>query len=117
MAGRDGKGEVFSPGSRKRDRTVDDALKTMERLATWLDEAKQQDVWQQVDSAFQAAMLHGMLVHLRHEIEALLELGGPELEQIVRTMRTLAAREIKDEPAAPNAVNEIEEEQWLGQQS
>jgi hypothetical protein len=113
MAGRDGKGEVFSPGSRKRDRTIDDALKTMERLATWLDEAKQQDVWQQVDSAFQAAMLHGMLVHLRQEIEALLALGGPELDALVRTMRTLAAQEIMDEPA----VDDVEEEQWLGQQS
>jgi hypothetical protein len=117
MAGRDGKGELFSPGSRKRDRTIDDALKTMERLATWLDEARQQDVWQQVDSAFQAAMLHGMLVHLRHEIEALLALGGPELEEIARTMRTLAAQESINEPAATKQADETKEEQWLGQQS
>ena len=93
MAGRDGQGEGFSPGSRKRDRTVDDALKTMERLATWLDEAKQQNVWLQTDSAFQAAILHGMLVHLQQEIEQLLELGGPELQETVRALRTLAAQE------------------------
>ncbi len=93
MAGRDGEGKGFSPGSRKRDRTVDDALKTMERLATWLDEAKQQNVWLQTDSAFQAAMLHGMLVHLQQEIEQLLELGGPELQETVRALRTLAVQE------------------------
>jgi hypothetical protein len=93
MAGRDGKGEVFSPGSRKRDRTIDDALKTMERLATWLDEAKQQNIWQQTDSTLQVAMLHGMLVHLRHEIDHLLALGGPELEETVRALRTLAGQE------------------------
>jgi hypothetical protein len=93
MAGRDGQGEVFSPGSRKRDRTVDDALKTMERLATWLDEAKQQNVWPQTESAFQAAMLHGMLVHLRREIDDLLALGGPELQETVQALRTLAAQQ------------------------
>jgi hypothetical protein len=93
MAGRDGQGEVFSPGSRKRDRSIDDALKTMERLATWLDEAKQANVWRQADSAFQAAMLHGMLVHLRQEIDDLLELGGPELQETVQALRTLAAQE------------------------
>jgi hypothetical protein len=32
MAGRDGQGQSFSPGSRKRDRSIDDALRTMERL-------------------------------------------------------------------------------------
>jgi hypothetical protein len=93
MAGRDGKGEVFSPGSRKRDRSIDDALKTMERLAVWLDEARQQNIWQQTDSALQTAMLHGMLVHLRQEVDRLLELGGPELEETIHALRTLAAQE------------------------
>lgn len=93
MAGRDGEGKVFSPGSRKRDRTIDDALRTMERLATWLDEAEQQNVWRQTDSAFQVAMLHGMLVHLQQQIEHLLELGGSELQETVRALRTLAAQE------------------------
>ncbi len=93
MAGRDGQGQVFSPGSRKRDRTIDDALRTMERLATWLDEARQANVWQQTEDTLQTAMLHGMLVHLRQEIDQLLTLGGPELEETVHALRTLAAQE------------------------
>ncbi len=93
MAGRDGKGEVFSPGSRKRDRTVDDALKTMERLALWLETAREENVWQQTDDPLQVAMLHGMLVHLRQEIEGLIELGGDEVRETARTLRTLAAQE------------------------
>ena len=93
MAGRDGTGENFSPGSRKRDRTIDDALKTMERLGLWLETAKEENVWQQAEDALQAAMLHGMLVHLRKEIEALVELGGDELQETVRALRTLAAQE------------------------
>lgn len=93
MAGRDGQGQVFSPGSRKRDRTIDDALRTMERLATWLDEAKQANVWQQTGDSLEAAMLHGMLVHLQREIGQLLELGGPELQETVHALRTLAVQE------------------------
>ncbi|GIK38626.1 MAG: hypothetical protein BroJett011_24590 [Chloroflexota bacterium] len=93
MAGRDGEGKVFTPGSRQRDRTADDALKTMERLATWLDEAKQANIWQQTDDMLQTAMLHGMLVHLQREIGMLLELGGLELQETVQALRTLAAQE------------------------
>lgn len=93
MAGRDGQGEAFSPGSRKRDRTVDDALKTMERLALWLDTAREEDVWQTADDPLQLAMLHGMLVHLREQIDQLIELGGDEVQETVRALHTLAARE------------------------
>jgi hypothetical protein len=93
MAGRDGEGKVFSPGSRKRDRSIDDALRTMERLATWLDEAKQANVWRQTEDTLQTAMLHGMLIHLQQEIGALIELGGPELEETVQALRTLAVQE------------------------
>jgi len=93
MAGRDGKGEKFSPGSRKTDRTVDDALKTMERLAAWLETARQENVWFQTEDPLQAAMLHGMLVHLRHEIEQVIALGGDELQETVHALRTLAAQE------------------------
>jgi hypothetical protein len=92
MAGRDGKGEKFAPGSRKRDRTVDDALRTMERLATWIETARQENVWQQTD-ALQAAMLHGMLVHLRQEIDQLVAQGGDELAETIRALKTLAAQE------------------------
>ncbi len=93
MAGRDGKGEKFSPGSRKYDRTVDDALKTMERLAAWLETARQENVWRQTEDPLEAAMLHGMLVHLRGEIDRLIELGGDEVQETARALRTLAAQE------------------------
>jgi hypothetical protein len=92
MAGRDGKGEKFAPGSRKMDRTVDDALKTMERLATWLDTAEHDNVWRQTEDPLQAAMLHGMLAHLSQKINDLLRLGGDELEETVRALRTLATQ-------------------------
>jgi|GEM_PF-2400091 len=92
MAGRDGQGEVFSPGSRKRDRSVDDALKTMERLGQWLETASQEDVWRQMDDPLQVAMLHGMLFHLHQEIENFLASGGNEVDQTVRALRTLAAQ-------------------------
>jgi hypothetical protein len=90
MAGRDGQGQVFSPGSRKRDRTIDDALKTMERLGQWLETARGEDVWRQLDDPLQVAMLHGMLSHLQQEIEQFLALGGNEMEETVRRLRTLA---------------------------
>jgi hypothetical protein len=93
MAGRDGQGQGFSPGSRKQDRTIDDALKTMERLATWLEMAKEQNVWSQADDSLQVAMLHGMLTHLRKEIDECLAMGGNEVEEIARTLRTLAMQE------------------------
>ena len=93
MAGRDGKGEKFSPGSRKYDRTIDDALKTMERLAAWLETAREQDVWRQVEDPLEAAMLHGMLVHLREEIDQLIAQGGDELQETIRVLRTLATQD------------------------
>jgi hypothetical protein len=95
MAGRDGQGEIFSPGSRKRDRTVDDALKTMERLAQWLETAREEGIWQQLDDPLQVAMLHGMLYHLQHEIEQILAMGGTEVEETVQALRTLAAQEVR----------------------
>ena len=93
MAGRDGKGEKFSPGSRKYDRTIDDALKTMERLAAWLETAREQDVWRQAEDPLEAAMLHGMLVHLREEIDQLIAKGGDELQETIRVLRTLATQD------------------------
>lgn len=92
MAGRDGEGKQFSPGSRKRDVTPDDALKTMERLALWLETSKQENVWQQIEDPLQAVMLHGMLVHLQQEIDELVALGGDELQESVVALRALAAQ-------------------------
>lgn len=96
MAGRDGQGEVFSPGSRKRDRTVDDALKTMERLGQWLETAREEGIWQQLDDPLEVAMLHGMLVHLQLEIKQVLALAGPDVEETILALRTLAAHEMMD---------------------
>jgi hypothetical protein len=93
MAGRDGKGERFVPGSRKADRTIDDALRTMERLSTWLDTARQDNVWQQADDPLQVAMLHGMLTHVRQSIDAVLALGGEEVQAVAQALRSLAAQE------------------------
>ncbi len=93
MAGRDGQGESVSPGSRKRDRSIDDALRTMERLAAWLDTANEENAWQQAEDPIQAAMLHGMLVHLRQQIDDLIALGGDELQETVRALRALASQE------------------------
>jgi hypothetical protein len=93
MAGRDGKGERFIPGSRKQDRSVDDALRTMERLATWLATAEENDVWQQADDPLQVAMLHGMLLHLRQSIDQLLAAGGEEAAETAQSLRALAAQD------------------------
>lgn len=93
MAGRDAQGNPYSPGSRQKDRTVDEALRTMERLATWLDDARQEDIWQQVEDQLQVAMLHGMLTHLRESIDGLLSIGGEEVEEVVTLLRRLSAKE------------------------
>jgi hypothetical protein len=42
-------------------------------------------------------MLHGMLVHLAGQIEQLLSLGGPEVQETVQRLRALASQE-----ATPN---------------
>jgi hypothetical protein len=105
MAGRDGKGEKFVPGSRKADRTVDDALRTMERLAAWLENAFRDNVWGQTEDPLQTAMLHGMLVHLQDGIETVLALGGIDVEETVRALRTLGVRE-NQTPAEPQHASE-----------
>lgn len=103
MAGRDGTGEKFAPGSRKADRTVDDALRTMERLAAWLETARRDHVWRQTEDPLQAAMLHGMLVHLRSEIETILSMGGDDLQETIRALRTLAVLDDQSVPEPQNA--------------
>ncbi len=60
-----------------RDETVEDAMKTMERLSDWLILARESDTWLQND-ALNTAMLYGMLLHLREEIDRVLTLGGEE---------------------------------------
>ncbi len=62
-----------------RDETLEDAMKTMERFSDWLITAQDssQNAWLEAD-ALNTAMLYGMLIHLREQIDRLLELGGDE---------------------------------------
>lgn len=60
-----------------RDETIEDAMKTMERLSDWLAQAQEENAWLQAD-AINTAMLYAMLAHLRDSIEALLSRGGEE---------------------------------------
>lgn len=60
-----------------RDETIEDAMKTMERLSDWLSDAQQKNAWLQAD-AVNTAMLYGLLTYLRTEIEKLIALGGDE---------------------------------------
>lgn len=60
-----------------KDETLEDAMKTMERFSDWLVAAQQQNAWLQAD-AINAAMLYGMLTHLRGEIDRVLALGGDD---------------------------------------
>lgn len=62
-----------------RDETVEDAMKTMERFSDWLVLAQDDahNAWLQSDS-LNTAMLYGMLIHLRDEIDQVLALGGDE---------------------------------------
>jgi hypothetical protein len=63
-----------------RDETIEDAIKTMERLADWLGDAQVKNVWNQSD-ALNTAMLYGMLSHLAAEIDRVRALGGDEARQ------------------------------------
>ncbi len=77
----------------QEDGSVDGALKTMERLAAWLDEAMRRNVWQEIEDPIQLAMVHGMLVHLHAQMEELIELGGEEVDFTVRALHAIAERE------------------------
>lgn len=60
-----------------RDETIEDAMKTMERLSDWLQDAAEKNPWLQSDPV-NIAMLYGMLEHLRGEIDKALALGGED---------------------------------------
>jgi hypothetical protein len=92
MAGRDGAGQKFVPGSRKYDRTIDDALRTMERFAAWLENAKLDNVWLQAEDALQVAMLHGMMTHLRDSIDEVLAQGGDEVDATAALLHSFAGQ-------------------------
>jgi hypothetical protein len=61
----------------------------MERLAWWLEGAREQNAWQQAEDAVQVAMLHGMLEHLRKEIDAFIAQGGDEVQETVHAFRAV----------------------------
>ncbi len=60
-----------------RDETVEDAIRTLERLSDWLTLAQEENAWSQAD-ALGTAMLYGMLSHVHDEIEKVLALGGDD---------------------------------------
>ena len=62
-----------------RDETIDDAMKTMERFSDWLIAAQEpaHNAWFECD-AVNTAMLYGMLLHLRDQIDQVIALGGDE---------------------------------------
>ena len=57
------------------DRTIEDALKTMERFTLWLQMAQEENVWEEVDP-LQMAMLYRFLEQIDGQINQLLALGG-----------------------------------------
>lgn len=63
-----------------KDESLEDAMKTMERFSDWLSYAQDSatNVWAQSD-AISAAMLYGMLLHLRDEIDQVLASSGDEV--------------------------------------
>ncbi len=65
-----------------RDESIEDAMKTMERFSDWLAlvQDASQDTWHQAD-ALNTAMLYGMLLHLREEIDRVIALGGDEARE------------------------------------
>ena len=59
------------------DQTIEDAFKTMERFVLWLQTAREQNIWQELDP-LQTAMLYNFLDHLRQEMDDLQALGGDD---------------------------------------
>ena len=59
------------------DRSIEDALKTMERFALWIQMAQEQNVWEEADP-LQVAMLYRFLEQIDGQINQLLALGGSD---------------------------------------
>ena len=79
-----------------KDETIEDAMKTMERFSDWLIVAQDasRNAWQQTD-AISAAMLYGMLTHLRDETDKLLALGGDDARNAFELFRRMNRPEDK----------------------
>jgi hypothetical protein len=63
-----------------RDETLDDAMKTMERFSDWLAAAQDNSIWLRSDP-LQVAMVYGMFLHLRDEIDRVMAAGGNEARE------------------------------------
>lgn len=84
----DDKSVMVGKRRKGKDETIEDAMKTMERFSDWLVAAQDasRNAWQQAD-AINAAMLYGMLTHLRDEIDELLALGGDDARNAFELFR------------------------------
>ena len=60
-----------------KDETLEDAMKTMERFSDWLIASQEKSPWLEEDPV-NTAMLYALLVHLRDEINKVIELGGED---------------------------------------
>jgi hypothetical protein len=70
------------------DRTIEDAFKTMERFALWLQMAYEQNVWQEADP-LQMAMLYRFLEQIDSQINELLALGGDDARNALELFRLM----------------------------
>ncbi len=75
-----------------RDETIEDAMKTMERLSDWLQDAAEKNPWQQSDPV-NIAMLYGMLEHLRSEIDKTIALGGEDVRATYEFFRGMKSNQ------------------------
>ncbi len=77
-----------------KDDSIEDAMKTMERFAGWLGDARDasRNPWLEAD-AVNTAMLYGMLAHLRGEIDSLIALGGDEARGTFELFRGMRKKE------------------------
>lgn len=70
------------------DRTLEDAFKTMERFALWLQTAQEQNVWAEADP-LQMAMLYRFLEQLDQQINHLLALGGDDARNALELFKLM----------------------------
>ena len=57
----------------------------------WLEDAKRDNVWDEVSDALQTSVLHGMLCHVRDACSEVVNNAGPEVIDTITRLRTLAS--------------------------
>jgi hypothetical protein len=70
------------------DRSIEDALKTMERFTLWLQAAQEQNVWEETDP-LQMAMLYRFLEQIDRQINQLLALGGEDARNALELFKLM----------------------------